>query len=159
MAESIGNKIQQILAKRQNHSRVVTLEELERGLSRVVYLSYDELYLKLPSPGFIRRLANWDDRDAAVATVLQAWSYGVRLRLMVHQQLLRALPLREMAALPIALEDHRRVKVRLMLNDFLTWSDLVPIKDSWLLINKRAVITPMANSLCVKNNIKLIRQE
>lgn len=32
MAESIGDKIQQILAKRQRHSRVVTLEELERGV-------------------------------------------------------------------------------------------------------------------------------
>ncbi|EHR8837041.1 PduM family microcompartment protein [Shigella flexneri] len=155
----MAGKIQQMLRQRHNHAREVTLEELRQGLSRVIYLFHDELYLKLPDPAFIQRLAEWDDRDAAAATLFQSWAYGVRLRLMVHRQLLHSLPLQALARMPLKLEDHRRKSVQLITHECVTWSDLVQINNCLLLVSKRAFITAMACELLEKNNISLIRQE
>lgn len=159
MTNTAAGKLQQILSQRQNHAREVTLEELAQGLNRVIYLFHDELYLKLPDAGFIPRLAAWDDTDASVATVLQSWSYGVRLRVMVHRQLLPSLPLAALASMPLVLEDHRGVAVQLMARHCVTWSDLVTFHDCWLLVSQKALVTAMAQELCKKNNITLIRQE
>lgn len=159
MAQTLAGKIEQMLSQRQNHCREVTTEELAHGLSRVIWLFHDELYLKLPGAGFIRRLAQWDDSDPAVATVIQAWSYGVRLRLMTHRQLLPSLPLQALASMPLTLEDHRGIIVQMMTHDCVTWRDLTACHDCWLLVSKKTLLTALAQELCKKNNITLIRQE
>lgn len=159
MIETIVAQIIALLRARENGTYVVTLPELAQGLAKTVYLHHSQLYLQLPDLAFIRDLVTYNDRVPAVATVLEAWAYGVRLTLMIHRNLLIALPLRELSRLPVTIIDHLEKKVAILPARNISYADVVLLHDCWLLINKEAFITALARDVLAQRKITLIRQE
>jgi len=102
---------------------------------------------------------DYDVSHAAVATILQAWAYGVRLRLMVHRQLLPALPLRQLSRLPVTIVDHLDIPVNIIAGGNICYANVILLHDCWLCIDKHALITALARDVIAKQGITLIGRE
>ena len=159
MLESIVAGVIALLQEREKKSYRVDMAGLAAGLSKTVYLHHAQLIVLLPDLAFIHRLAAYDSRYPAVATVLEAWAYGVRLRLMVHRQLLTALPLRELRRLPVSLVDHLDIPVHMASGGSISYANVIHLHDCWLLMDNRTFITALAREVMEKQNIKPLGRE
>ncbi|QWA09305.1 microcompartment protein PduM [Sodalis ligni] len=159
MLELIVARVIALLHERENKTYTANMSELSAGLTKTVYLHHAQLSLLLPDLAFIQSLAAYDSGNPAVATLLEAWAYGVRLRLMVHRQLLTALPLRELCRLPVSVVDHLEIPVHMAAGGSISYANVVLFHDCWLLIERETFITPLARDVMENQNIKLIRRE
>lgn len=147
------------LNRRKQQVYSVSQAQLAQGLAARIYLDYARLHLQLPDLGFMTRLANRDAQHPAVATVLEAWSYGVHLHISLHSRLLNALPASALRPLPLTLSDHQGAPVRLHAGNVLTYADVVQLADCWLIVERRTLITALAQDVLTKKRVRLIRQE
>ncbi len=159
MLDIIVARVIALLRDRKYKTYAVNMSELSAGLAKTVYLHHGQLYLVLPDLAFIQSLVTYDSGNPAVATLLEAWAFGVRLRLMVHRQLLTALPLRELRRLPITLVDNQEIPVHMAIGVSISYADAVLLHDCWLLTERDTLITPLARDVMENRNIKLIRRE
>jgi len=159
MIESVVAGVIALLQARENNSYQVDIPALIKGLPKSVYLHHAQLYLPLADLAFIKSLVEYDVSHAAVATILQAWAYGVRLRLMVHRQLLPALPLRELGRLPVTLVDHLDIPVNIITGENICYANVILLHDCWLCIDKHTFITALARDVIAKQGITLIWRE
>ncbi|WP_413738132.1 microcompartment protein PduM [Sodalis sp. RH21] len=159
MLDSIVARVIAILQQREKNTRLVNMTELAAGLSKTVYLHHAQLYLQLPDLGFVHSLVAYDARNPAVATILEAWAFGVRLRLMIHRQLLAALPLRELFRLPVSIVDQWETPVNIAARGSISYANVILLHDCWLLIERGTFITPLARDVLGQRNIKLIWRE
>ena len=159
MLDMIVSRVITLLQERESRSLRVTQAELAAGLSKTVYLHNAQLILPLPDLAFIQSLVAYDHHHPAVATVLEAWAYGVRLHLQIHQQLLTALPLRELRRLPVTLTDHLSTPVQLATAAGLSYASVIHWRDCWVLLETQALISPLAREVMDRQDVKLIWQE
>ncbi len=159
MLELIVARVIALLQERENKTYTVNMPELAAGLAKTIYLHHAQLSLLLPDLAFIHSLAAYDARNPAVATLLEAWAYGVRLRLTVHRQLLAALPLRELCRLPVSVVDHLEIPVQMTTSGSISYANVVLLHDCWLLIERATLITSLARDVMENQNIKPIWRE
>jgi microcompartment protein PduM len=159
MLETIVARVIALLHQRETKTYTVNMAELTNGLSKTIYLHHARLYLPLPDLAFIQSMVAYDSHNPAVATILETWAYGVRLHLMVHRQLLAALPIRKLARLPVTLVDQLDIPVKMLTGGSISYANVVLLHDCWLLIERSTFLTSLARDVLEKQNIKLIWQD
>ena len=154
--------IQQILLKlSQREKRVYSVRQsqLATGLDPQIYSLHARLHLQQPDLAFMNSLSHCDRHHPAVATVLDAWSYGVELHISLQSNLLSALSVLALSKLPLTLSDHQGVPVYLHTGRLMAYADVVLLSDCWLVTAQGALITTLAQEALTKQRIRLIRQE
>ncbi|WP_431222775.1 microcompartment protein PduM [Serratia sp. L9] len=147
------------LAEREQRVYSLRLQQLRQGIEPVVFLRHATLHLQLPDLGFMQRLADGDNSEPAVCTLHQAWSWGLRVHISLHQQLLAALPRHGLPMLPLSLSDHLGHPVRLSASKLLSYRDVATLDPCWLLIGRETLMTPLARDCLAPRHIQLLRQE
>ncbi|MFC0228405.1 microcompartment protein PduM [Serratia aquatilis] len=161
-AEQIALLVSQVvarLAEREQRIYALRLQQLRQGIDPVVFLRHATLHLQLPDLGFIQRLAEGDGDDPAVSALHEAWSWGVRVHISLHQQLLAALPRSKLLPLPLSFSDHLGHQVRLSANRLLSYRDVATLDPCWLIVGRKTLLTPLAKECLPTRHIQLLRQE
>lgn len=147
------------LIERERRVYSLRLHQLRAGIDPAIFLRHATLHLVLPDLGFIQRLAEGDSDDPAVTALNDAWSWGVRVHISLHQQLLIALPRRALHRLPLSFSDHQGREVRLNTCKLLSYSDVATLGACWLIVGRKTLITPLARDCLSARHIQLLRQE
>ncbi|TQI80129.1 microcompartment protein PduM [Serratia fonticola] len=147
------------LAEREQRVYSLRLQQLRHGLDPAVYLRHASLHLQLPDLGFMQCLAAGERAEPAVSALHEAWSWGIRVHISLHQQLLAALPRHGLSALPLSLSDHQGHAVRLCTSKLLSYRDVATLAPCWLLVGHNTLVTPLARDCLSARHIQLLRQE
>lgn len=165
--ERLTNLVIARLAEREKRVYSLNLHQLRQGIAPAVFLHHATLHLQLPDLGFMQRLANGEgngeanreDREPAVYALHEAWSWGIRVHISLHQQLLAGLPRRGLQHLPLSLSDHLGHEVRIITGKLLSYHDVATLAPCWLLIGRKTRVTPLAWDCLSARHIQLLRQE
>jgi len=157
--EQIVNQIVVLLQQRERAVFATRQSDLAKGLSASVYVRHANLHIQQPDLGFIQSLAAMDQTHPAVATALDAMSYGVHLHLSVHQKLLTALPVSELNRLSLTLSDHLGQAIWLCAKSVIGYSDVISLKPGIFMIAPRSLLTPLASDILTQRHIQWIRPE
>ncbi|MFZ1875149.1 MAG: microcompartment protein PduM [Chania sp.] len=157
--ERLVNLVVARLVEREQRVYSVSLPQLRLGLEPAVYLQHATLHLLLPDPDFMQQLATGNSAEPAVAALHEAWSWGLRVHISLHQQLLRTLPRQALQRLPLSLSDHQGQPVRLSASRLLSYGDIATLGPCWLIISPKARVTPLAQDYLSARRIQLLRQE
>ncbi|WED28696.1 PduM family microcompartment protein [Vibrio sp. DW001] len=157
---SIVNAVINTLIKRQTAVYKTNLNALTNGISKSVYSNYSTLFITLPDIQFIQQLASHGKSDhvsPAVQHVYDALSYGLDLKLNIHEHLLPSLPIDGLALLPIQLSDQLGNAIKLETTPVLSYQQVITFTGKWLITPKTTLITPLAKDILIQNNIYLIK--
>jgi microcompartment protein PduM len=157
--EQIVNAIVVLLQQRERAVFATRQSDLAKGLSPSVYVRHANLHIQQPDLGFMRQLAALDTSHPAVATALDAMSYGIHLHISVHQQLLTALPVSGLSKLAITLCDHQGQAIWLCPQSVVGYSDVIRLNAGILLLDPRSLLTPLASDVLTQRHIPWIRSE
>lgn len=157
--EQIVNQIAALLLQRERAVYAVRQDELARGLAPSVYVRHAHLHIQQPTAAFMTRLAALDGSDLAVNSVLDAWSYGIKVHISLHRQLLPLLPVQPLSVLPLTLSDHLGVAVHLCGKKVIGYRDVADLLDGVLLLIPHAIVTALAADLLTQHHIHWIRPE
>lgn len=157
--EQIVNAIVALLQQRERAVFATRQSDLAKGLSPSVYVRHAHLHIQQPDPGFLAQLALNDVQHPAVATTLDAMSYGVQIHISLHSQLLKALPVTGLNRLPLTFSNHLGQDIRLCAKPVIGYSDVIGFKSGILLIAPRSLLTPLASDLLTQRHIQWIRPE
>jgi microcompartment protein PduM len=147
------------LKAREGQVYSVNQSQLSAGIEPQIYLRYAVLHLQQPDLGFMTSLSHCNANHPAVATVLEAWSYGVHLHVSLHRHLLQALPIAGLRRLPLTISDHLNLPVTIHGARIMSYADAVAISNGWLVIENKTLVTALAQETLAKRQIGLIRQE
>ncbi|MEI6858523.1 MAG: PduM family microcompartment protein [Shewanella sp.] len=148
-----------VLKRRENTVLKIDVATLAKGLPSSTYTGYGALYVPLADLAFIHELVIFNASTPAIATVLDALSYGVRLHITVHEQLLPLLPLAKLTRFPATIADQHDNLVHISTNKVVDYSLVVGLSGKWLLIPHHTLVTALANEQLIRRQIKLIRTE
>ncbi|MDB1125259.1 PduM family microcompartment protein [Vibrio algarum] len=157
---SIVNAVINILTKRQNAVYKTDLNALTKGISKSVYSNYSTLFITLPDMQFIQQLASHGRSThvtPAVQHVYDALSYGLELKINIHEHLLPSLPIEGLALLPIQLSDQLGNTIKLETAPVLGYQQVITLTGKWLITPKTTLVTPLAKDILIQNNIHLIK--
>lgn len=157
--EQIINAIVALLQQRERAVFATRQSDLAKGLSPSVYVRHAHLHIQQPDPGFLAQLALNDVQHPAVATTLDAMSYGVQIHISLHSQLLKALPVSGLNRLPLTFSDHLGQAIRLCAKSVIGYSDVIGLKSGILVIAPRSLLTPLASDILTQRHIQWIRPE
>lgn len=157
--EQIVNAIVALLQQRERAVFAARQSDLAEGLSASVYVRHANLHIQQPDLGFLTHLAALDPTHPAVATTLDALSYGVHLHISLHRQLLPALPVSGLNRLAPTLSDHLGQAIWLCAKPVIGYSDVISLKPGILVIAPRSLLTPLASDILKQRHIQWIRPE
>ncbi|QHB33168.1 microcompartment protein PduM [Yersinia canariae] len=157
--EQLVSQIVTRLAERERRVHALLLPQLRAGLDSSVFVLHATVHLMLPDLAFIRRLAQYDTQCPAVAALHEAWSWGMKVHISLHRQLLPALPAAALRPLPLSFSDSQGVAVRLHAGQILSYRDIATLDPGWLLIDHHTQVTPLAQDTLSARHIQLLRQE
>ncbi|PEH55636.1 microcompartment protein PduM [Yersinia kristensenii] len=157
--EQLVSQIVTRLAERERRVHALRLPQLRAGLDSSVFTHYATLHLMLPDLAFIHRLAQFDATCPAVAALNEAWSWGMKVHISLHRQLLPALPSAALRPLPLSFSDNQGLAVRLHAGQVLSYRDIATLDPGWLLIDHPTLVTPLAQETLSARHIQLLRQE
>jgi microcompartment protein PduM len=157
--QDLVDQIVRLLQQREQATYCVQQSDLAKGLPVPVFLHHAHLHIELPDLGFIHHLAQLDTSDHAVQTVLDAWSYGVDVRITLHPHLLRALPVQALSHLPITLQEPGGRPVYLCAQPVVSYQDVVQLEPALLVLAPRTLLTPLARDVMQQHTISWIRPE
>ena len=157
--EQIVNRIVVLLQQRERAVFATRQLDLAKGLSPSIYVRHANLHIQQPDLGFMRQLAALDANHPAVASALDAMSYGIHLHISLHQQLLTALPVMGLSKLALTLSDHQGQAIWLCPKSVIGYSDVISLRPGTLLIAPRSLLTPLASDVLTQRHIQWIRPE
>lgn len=157
--EQIVNAIVVLLQQRERAVFATRQSDLAKGLSPSVYVRHAHLHIQQPDAGFLTQLALNNSQHPAVATTLDAMSYGIQIHISLHQQLLKALPVSELHRLPLTFSNHLGQDIRLCTKPVIGYSDVIGLQSGILLIAPRSLLTPLASDILTQRHIQWIRPE
>lgn len=157
--EQIVSRIVALLQQRERAVFAARQSDLAKGLSPSVYVRHANLHIQQPDLGFITQLALSNAGHPAVATTLDAMSYGVHIHISLHQQLLNALPVAGLSRLPLTFSDHLGQAIRLCAKPVIGYSDVIGLNPGILVIATRSLLTPLASDVLRQRHIQWIRPE
>ena len=157
--EQIVNQIAALLVQRERAVYAARQDELARGLSPSVFVRHAHLHIQQPTAAFMVQLAALDAAERAVNSVLEAWSYGIKVHISLHRQLLPLLPVQPLSRLPLTLSDHQGIAVHLCGKKVIGYRDVAELQDGVLLLERRAILTALAADLLTQHHIHWIRPE
>ncbi|AOF18708.1 TPA: microcompartment protein PduM [Yersinia enterocolitica] len=157
--EQLVSQIVTRLAERERRVHALLLPQLRAGLEPWVFVRHATLHLMLPDLAFIHRLAQFDATCPAVAALNEAWSWGMKVHISLHRQLLPALPTAALRPLPLTFSDSQGLAVRLHTGKVLSYRDIATLDPGWLLIASSTLVTPLAQETLSARHIQLLRQE
>lgn len=157
--EQIVNQIVVLLQQRERAVFATRQSDLAKGLSPSVFVRHANLHIQQPDLGFIKSLAELDATHPAVASALDAMSYGVHLHLSVHQNLLATLPVSKLSRLSLTLSDHLGQAIWLCAKSVIGYSDVISLKPGIFMIAPRSLLTPLASDILKQRQIQWIRPE
>ncbi|WP_432463605.1 PduM family microcompartment protein [Agarivorans sp. QJM3NY_33] len=152
----------QQLQQREGSIYQVDLDILAKGLSASTYACHSHLALCLADLQFLQQLASAGKRQvtpAAVMTLLDAFAYGIKLNISVHQQLLPALPIQGLSVLPVALSDQHGATIHLDTRALISYQHVAQLNGKWLITPKLSLVTQLAKDYLVQRHIQLIKTE
>ncbi|EEQ12259.1 propanediol utilization protein [Yersinia mollaretii ATCC 43969] len=147
------------MTERERRVHALLLPQLRAGLDSWVFVHHATLHLMLPDLAFMHRLAQFDTRCPAVTALNEAWSWGMKVHISLHRQLLAALPAAALRPLPLSFSDSQGVAVRLHTGKVLSYRDIATLDPGWLLIDAHTLVTPLAQDTVSARHIQLLRQE
>ncbi|CFQ42710.1 putative propanediol utilization protein [Yersinia frederiksenii] len=157
--EQLVSQIVTRLAERERRVHALLLPQLRAGLDPAIFVQHANLHLMLPDLAFICRLAQSDTHCPAVAALNEAWSWGMKVHISLHHQLLPALPAAALRPLPLTFSDSRGIAVRFYAGKVLSYRDIATLGPGWLLIDHHTLVTPLAQDQLSAGHIQLLRQE
>ncbi|MBJ7221573.1 MULTISPECIES: microcompartment protein PduM [unclassified Brenneria] len=157
--ESAVSRIVTRLAERERRVYALRLHQLSMGIDPTIFVRHATLHLVLPDLAFLRQFAAADNRHSAVAALQEALSWGMRIHISLHRQLLGALPVKALSRLPLSFSDHQGHDVRLFGGPLLSYRDIAAQKPGWLVVQRKTLITPLVRDSLLSRHIQLLRQE
>ncbi|CFQ30175.1 microcompartment protein PduM [Yersinia bercovieri] len=157
--EQLVSQIVTRLTERERRVHALLLPQLRAGLDSWVFVHHATLHLMLPDLAFMHRLAHSDSHCPAVMALHEAWSWGMKVHISLHRQLLAALPAAALRPLPLSFSDSQGVAVRLHAGKVLSYRDIATLDAGWLLIDAHTLVTPLAQDTLSARHIQLLRQE
>ncbi|CNE52192.1 microcompartment protein PduM [Yersinia mollaretii] len=157
--EQLVSQIVTRLTERERRVHALLLPQLRAGLDSWVFVHHATLHLMLPDLAFMHRLAQFDTRCPAVTALNEAWSWGMKVHISLHRQLLAALPAAALRPLPLSFSDSQGIAVRLHTGKVLSYRDIATLAPGWLLIDAHTLVTPLAQDTVSARHIQLLRQE
>ncbi len=157
--EQLVSQIVTRLTERERRVHALLLPQLRAGLEPWVFVRHATLHLMLPDLAFMHRLAQSDSQCPAVNALNEAWSWGMKVHISLHRQLLAALPAAALRRMPLSLSDNQGVAVGLHAGRVLGYRDIATLSSGWLLIDAHTLVTPLAQDTVSARHIQLLRQE
>ncbi|AKP32355.1 microcompartment protein PduM [Yersinia aleksiciae] len=157
--EQLVSQIVTRLTERERRVHALLLPQLRAGLDSSVFVHHATLHLMLPDLAFMHRLAQSDTTCPAVMALNEAWSWGMKVHISLHRQLLAALPAAALRPLPLSFSDSQGNAVRLHAGKVLSYRDIATLNPGWLLIDAHTLVTPLAQDTLSARHIQLLRQE
>ncbi|WP_058911292.1 microcompartment protein PduM [Entomohabitans teleogrylli] len=155
---AIVNRVLALLQARERQVYAVTAEQLRRGLDAAIPVHHATLHVRMADIALLDSLAERDADDPAVAALLDALSWGMRVHISLHARQLGALSVKKLARLPLSLADHQGFRVWLHPGSVVSFRDVAG-KDGWLVVPRKTVITPLASEAMQRRSLHLLRQE
>lgn len=159
VVDAIAVKVMAKLEQREFNTYTVGQSELASGITTSVWLAHAHLIVSLPDLGFMHSLAHCDTAHPAVATTLDALSYGVHLHINLHRHLFNALPLQELSQLPLSLSDESGRVIYLFAGKVLAYGYARRLSKGGVLVKRQTPITPLAQDTLCEQQVQVIRQE
>lgn len=147
------------LLARVNNAVTLSQEELRHGSAMAHFLTHDTLYVQQTEMGFLHQLAEGDRDNTAVAHLFEAFNLGICVTVTLNSRLLRCLPLRALAKLPLSLCDEQRNGVHVCSGNLVSYRDVVGLSGGWLVTSRKTIITALARETLAARHIRLLKQE
>ena len=157
--EKIVDAVINMLMQRSSSTYKTDTKQLTQGLPTSVYTQYGTLFITLPDMLFIQQLVNGhtEGNDKAVTSVYEALSYGLKLKISLHQQLLPSLPLEKLSVLPVHLYDQLGNPIGLETGSIISYQKVITFSGKWLIAPHNILVTQLAKDILIQKNIHLIK--
>ncbi|MDV7103677.1 PduM family microcompartment protein [Vibrio sp. TH_r3] len=157
--EKIVDAVITVLTQRGSSTYKTDTHQLAQGLPTSVYTQYGTLFIALPDMLFIQQLADGHsgENNVAVKSVYEALSYGLTLKISLHQQLLSSLPLEKLSVLPVHLYDQLGNPIGLETGSIISYQQVITFSGKWLVAPHNILVTQLAKDILIQKNIHLIK--
>ncbi|WP_413113857.1 PduM family microcompartment protein [Thaumasiovibrio sp. DFM-14] len=150
--------------KRSDRVLVVRVKDLQIGLENLSKwlpnpAALKEIHVILPDISFLFSLLKFDDQNAAVNTILEAWSIGVTTKLSVHFNLLKMLSPESLVDLPSLWTDQNGKAVIIHSCTLIDYADVALLDNCFVMAPTRVLVTDLAAEHMNKRNVQLIKRK
>ena len=147
------------LKKRAESTLCVSVAQLREVDTRTVCCQYSTLHILQVDLSLLAHIAEHDASCESVVTIHEALACGVRVKISLQHRLLPAIPVRKLARLPVEFSDEHGQNIILHPETLLSYADVARLKDGFLVIRRRCVVTALAQEAVNTRNVQLIKQE
>ncbi|MTH47397.1 microcompartment protein PduM [Intestinirhabdus alba] len=147
------------LARRAESTATLSVAQLREADARMLICRHATLHVLQADLPLLAQLAEPRSSDAAARIVHEALAAGVRVRLSLQQRLLRALPLKALARLPLRLYDEQGREVVPHPDGVLSYADVARLSGGTLVLRRKCIVTALAREAAAARDIHIIKQE
>lgn len=159
LLQRIVEEIVSRVERRAQSTITLSAAQLRETDPTALFCQYSSLHISHVALPLLAELAENESSDATATLIHEALAMGIRIQISLQQGLLRAIPLKKLARLPLAFRDELGQPVTLHPDKLLSYADVAHLKEGWLVLRHQCVVTALAREAAGTRNIQLIKQE
>lgn len=147
------------LKKRADSTISLSVAQLRTADARTLCCQYSSLCVLQADLMLLEQIAKRDASSMAAVTIHDALACGVRVKISLQHRLLAAIPVKKLARLPLEFSNESGQIIMLHPAALLSYADVARLKDGFLVLRRRCVVTALAQEAVSTRNVQLIKQE
>ncbi|EEZ0359766.1 microcompartment protein PduM [Escherichia coli] len=156
LSQHIVEKVVLRLQQRAVSTRTLSPTQLQRADLQALFCHYSTLYVTPVDLQFLQQII---ENGSAAESIHTALAWGIHVRLSLRRSLLPAIPVKQLARLPLELSDEHGQRIFLHSSRLLSYVHVAPLSEGVLVLRSKCVVTALAREAADARNIQLLKQE